>query len=495
MKTQKKVLKKILTRDTLAKNRLLPDDATVTDVCDDSRKATNGSLFVAITGNDADGKKYIDDAIANGAKYILSDYKQKIKLKNATYISSRNARRELAYIASHFFENNLRDIVAVTGTNGKSSTVDIIRQIWAYAGRNAASIGTLGVISSDGTSRKLSTTLTCPGPIELHRIFESFEDKKNPFSIAMEASSHGLSQFRLDYVPLSVCAFTNFSQDHLDYHENMENYWNAKERLFRELATSGTKFVANADDPKSRIIRRLRGKRGIEYVDYGYAANAIKIIFVKAEANYQWVSAEFFGKKVDIALPLFGKFQVYNSLCAAATCHLTGVPADTVLEALEKLRPINGRLELVSTFCKAKIYVDYAHTPDALKTALSSLREHKPKRIITVFGCGGDRDKQKRPLMGKIAEQFSDIVIVTDDNPRTEFPETIREEILKGTQHAKECGDRRQAIEMAIELLQPGDFLLIAGKGHENYQIIGKEKIRFSDKEVVWDKILSKVSK
>lgn len=490
-----KLLSDLLSNETLSQNSALNcEKLFVSDICDDSRRASDGCLFVAINGNKIDGKKYIDDAISNGAKYIIFESEEKQKIENqhngVFFVQTKNARKELAYIASRFFESNLDDIVAVTGTNGKSSTVDITRQIWTHANKNAISVGTLGIIYGDGHAQKLSGTLTCPPSIELHKIFHSLSDSvSEKFSAVIEASSHGINQHRLDYIPFSVCAFTNFTQDHLDYHETMEQYWQAKERLFSELAGNNTKFIVNADDQKSENIKSIAKKRNILCMDYGYNAKDVKIINIKAEQTHQLVTVSFFGKEILFHLPLFGKFQVYNSLCAAANCYLTGLKIETIIETLEKVHPINGRLELVTRFNSANIYVDYAHTPDALKNSILSLREHNPKRIITVFGCGGERDHQKRKIMGEIAEKFSDIVIVTDDNPREESPKEIRKMIIEGCKNALEVGNRKNAIESAIDMLQDGDALLIAGKGHENYQQIGKDFIHFSDKEVVLNKV------
>lgn len=493
-----KKLRDILSENVLSKHDFLINekfaDALVYDLCDDSRKASEGSLFVAIAGNATDGKKYIEDAISNGARYVISESDNQFKEKydDVLFISVDNARHELAYAASRFFESKLEDVIAVTGTNGKSSTVDIIRQIWSNDKRKTISIGTLGIVDESGMRTKLSGTLTSPNPIDLHRILHSFSSKSNSekLSVAIEASSHGIDQHRLDCLPLSVCAFTNFTQDHLDYHKTMDNYWQAKERLFSELSSKDTKFVINADDPKSEKISEIAKKQNVRCVEYGYKAGDVKIIDVIAEQNRQKIRALFFGKEISFALPLFGKFQVFNSLCAATACYLTGVKSEKIIEALENLNPINGRLEQVALMDNEKrIYIDYAHTPDALKNAILSLREHNPKRIITVFGCGGERDHQKRRIMGEIAQKFSDLVIVTDDNPRGEPPEEIRKMIITGCPNAIEVEKRQNAIEYAIDMLQDGDSLLIAGKGHEDYQQIGKQFFQFSDKEVVLNKV------
>lgn len=488
-----KNLRDILSNEALRQNSyLICKDWPVFDICDDSRKASNGSLFVAINGNNSDGKKYIADALSKGAKYVVLEGGEQTHAEdgNVLFIYIKNSRKELAHIASHFFESDLSDIVAVTGTNGKSSTVDIIRQIWTHDRRNAVSVGTLGIIRDNEIVNASSGNLTSPPSIELHKIFNSLSKSNlKKYSVAIEASSHGIDQYRLDYIPFSVCAFTNFTQDHLDYHKSMDQYWLAKERLFSELASKFTKFVINSDDLKFERIRSIAERRNIDCISYGYNSKNVKIVDIALKENSQIVSASFFGKEITFALPLFGKFQVYNSLCAAASCYLTGVKIETIIDALENIRPISGRLELASCFRGGKIYIDYAHTPDALQNSLLSIRENSPKRIITVFGCGGERDQQKRKIMGEIAEKFSDIVIITDDNPRTESPAEIRKMILKGCRNALEIGDRRKAIERAMDMLRDGDALLIAGKGHEKYQQIGTKFAYFSDKEIVLNRI------
>ena len=515
----------------------------VSNICDDSRKVTEGCMFVAISGSIHDGNKYISDAIASGAKYIVLDDKNAkpgmvVENNGTIFIYVENARIALAKIASAFFQSKFRNIISVTGTSGKSSTVDIVRQIWMHDGRKAASIGTLGVIINNETA-KLSENLTSPGAIELRKIFNNL-NKNCVTDIAMEASSHGIDQHRLDCIDFSVCAFTNMSQDHLDYHGTMENYWNAKEKLFSELASDKTIFVANADSEYFNKINEIAKKRNIKCVSYGYKSSDIKIISVEARTNHQDVKISFFENEFSFSLPLYGEFQVYNSMCAAAICYFTGVKIDNIINALTKLNTINGRLEHVVDFNSAKIYIDYSHKPDALKNAILSLRKYNPKRIITVFGCGGDRDQQKRKLMGEVASKFSDIVIVTDDNPRSEDPAQIRKMILEGCANIRvlskssifedflgdaarktavysdvhedlstgsttkipkrrlfrknfcvfEIGDRKEAIEYAIDSLSEGDALLVAGKGHETYQQNKEKLIHFSDKEIILEKVL-----
>ena len=457
----------------------------VTDVVDDSRKATLGSMFFAISGNKSDGNIFIQDAIKNGAKFIVN-YGEEFSIKkhdDVVLISVTNPRKELARVCSIFWPINFDHVIAVTGTNGKSSTVDIVRQIWINSGINSASIGTLGIITKDS---EIKGSLTSPGAVSLHHIFDDLKKKKIK-NVAMEASSHGLDQHRVDGIKFSVCAFTNFTQDHLDYHKTFENYWSAKERLFSE--SSGDFFVINSDDIMSEKIKKIACEKNIKCISYGKKSDQIKLISVREIDQYQKVKILFFGREIEFNLSLAGDFQVYNSLCAVGICYATGIPIESICDSLKNLKPINGRLELVGQFNDSNIYIDYAHTPDALKNAILSLRKHTKNKLVIVFGCGGDRDKDKRHLMGKIAKEFADVVIVTDDNPRNENPSEIRNMILEGCSDAKEIGDRKEAIKFAIHQLQPGDILLVAGKGHEDYQILANGRIHFSDKEIILDEI------
>ena len=457
----------------------------VSDIVDDSRKATFGSMFFAINGNASDGNVFVQDAIKNGAKFIVScgEKFSMEKRGDVVFISVANPRKELARVCSVFWPAEFDHVIAVTGTNGKSSTVDIVRQIWINSGINAASVGTLGIITKDS---EIKGSLTSPGAVALRHIFDDFR-KKNIKNVAMEASSHGLDQHRVDDIKFSVCAFTNFTQDHLDYHKTFENYWRAKERLFSEL--SGDFFVVNSDDIMSEKIEKIASKKNVKYISYGKKSDQIKLISIREIDQYQKVKISFFGKEIEFDLSLAGDFQVYNSLCAMGICYATGIPIETICDSLKKLKPINGRLELVGQYNGANIYIDYAHTSDALKNAILSLRKHAKNRLIVVSGCGGDRDKDKRHLMGKIAQEFADVVIVTDDNPRNEDPKSIRKMILDGCTDAKEIGDRKEAIKFAINQLRLGDILLVAGKGHEDYQILAGGKIHFSDREIILDEI------
>ncbi|MBQ3565345.1 MAG: UDP-N-acetylmuramoyl-L-alanyl-D-glutamate--2,6-diaminopimelate ligase [Alphaproteobacteria bacterium] len=459
----------------------------IKDVTDDSRKVVSGGMFVAVEGNAADGKQYIQDAIAKGAVCVVLNGPKNSVRKNEDVIEvcAEDVRAELAHICAHFFQYNLDKIVAVTGTNGKSSTVDIVRQIWQAQNIKSASIGTLGVITKD---EKITTGLTSPGSVALHRILSKLS-ADNVKNVAMEASSHGIIQKRIDDIKFDVCAFTNFSQDHLDYHKTLENYWDAKSRLFSELANSESVIIANADDEKFEQIFKIAQSRNIKCIGYGKNASDIKILDVERGKNKQIVHVSFLQKDVQIDLPLVGDFQVYNTLCAMAICYYTGVSLEYIIEAVKNLQPILGRLEFVGSHNSANIFVDYAHTPDALKKAILSLRPFAKNRLIVMFGCGGNRDAGKRKIMGQVASEFADISVITDDNPRNESPELIRKMILEGCPNGIEIADRAAAIKESIKLLQPGDILLVAGKGHEDYQILADKTIHFNDKEIIQGEI------
>ncbi|MDR0678058.1 MAG: UDP-N-acetylmuramoyl-L-alanyl-D-glutamate--2,6-diaminopimelate ligase [Holosporaceae bacterium] len=463
----------------------------VSSICDNSKHTPPESMFIALGRDITNRKNHINEAISNGAKYILQDSENgenyfTIK-DNILFLFAKNVRRELAHVASTFFRSNFEILVAVTGTNGKTSTVDILRQIWIESGISAASIGTLGVITRE-KCEKLPHNMTSPDCVELHRILHTLCESgiKN---IAMETTSQAIDQHRIDEIRFNLCAFTNLSQDHLDYHKTFENYWNAKERLFSELADDNSIFVVNDDDKYSEKIYEIAQNRGIKCFSYGRSSNDIKIMDIIAKEYNQRVKISFFGKEISFVLPLQGAFQVYNSVCAAVTAHLLGLDLEKIIDHLPKLQSINGRLELIAQLGATSVYIDYAHTPDALKNALLALRNHAKKRIITVFGCGGNRDQQKRILMGEVAQKFSDFTIITDDNPRNEDPEQIRKMILQGCPEATEIGDRKEAIEFAINMSSDGDILLIAGKGHEIYQQKEGESLDFSDRKTILEAV------
>jgi UDP-N-acetylmuramoyl-L-alanyl-D-glutamate--2,6-diaminopimelate ligase len=370
----------------------------------------------------------------------------------------------------------------MTGTNGKSSTVEFLRQIWAFAGRSAACFGTLGVQAPNGYRPLTHTT---PDAVALHATLSELASEGVTHA-AMEASSHGLDQYRLDAVRVTASGFTNLTQDHFDYHADAEDYFLAKARLFTELTPKGAAVVINTNDDYGRRLVKMCQARGQEVMQVGWSGQDIRIDEVMPRASSQIVTLVVQGERRQIELPLAGEFQVLNAVSALGLAMVTGVDKSTALAALENLHGVAGRMERAGqTKDGAPIFVDFAHTEDGLDKLLRSVRPHTMGEIIVAFGCGGDRDPDKRPKMGRVAAKLADAVIVTDDNPRTEDAATIRKAVLKGCPNATEIGDRAAAIREGIKRLGPQDCLVIAGKGHEQGQIIGTEIVPFSDGEQV----------
>jgi UDP-N-acetylmuramoyl-L-alanyl-D-glutamate--2,6-diaminopimelate ligase len=459
-------------------------DPDIVGVAADSRQVKPGFLFAALRGAIRDGRAFAGDAVANGAVAILTDDPAALALDppqcgHVRIVADPNPQRRLALIAARFYGRQPRAIAAVTGTNGKTSVAHFTREIWAALGHEAASLGTLGLISP---ARHRAGALTTPDPVALHRDLADLA-AAGVEHVAIEASSHGLAQYRLDGIALAAGAFTNLTRDHLDYHGDMESYRAAKERLFTELLAAGRVAVLNADIPEYRRLAALCQEREQRIVAYGNAPDAELRILHRLPRPYgQHIAAEFFGERHDIELPLVGAFQAMNVLAALGLVIATGGDLGAAVAALARLSGVPGRLQLVGeTASGAPVFVDYAHTPDALATVLGALRPHAAERLVVVFGAGGDRDRGKRPLMGRVAADLADRVYVTDDNPRTEDPAGIRRAIMAAAPDATEIGDRRQAIAAATAELRPGDVLVIAGKGHESGQIIGRQVIPFDD--------------
>jgi UDP-N-acetylmuramoyl-L-alanyl-D-glutamate--2,6-diaminopimelate ligase len=400
---------------------------------------------------------------------------------NVAFIEAKNVRRALALAAAAFFPRQPKTIAAVTGTSGKTSVAAFTRQIWSSLGLAAGSIGTVGVVSPKGEQYG---SLTTPDPIELHRTLDTLAGE-GVTHLALEASSHGLDQHRLDGVRVSAGGFTNLSRDHLDYHPTMEAYLAAKLRLFSDLLPPGGTAVFNTDDCYSGQVAETAKARGLKILTVGERADGIKLLDGAIEGFGQRVTFGHAGKQYRVKLPLVGNFQVQNVAISAGLVLATAAEPERVFAALEHLQGAKGRLDLAGTFHVAPIFIDYAHKPDALQKAIEALRPYTRRQLIVVFGCGGDRDKGKRPIMGRIAHEHADRVIVTDDNPRSEKPAAIRAEILAAAPGAEEIGDRGQAIRTAISRLQAGDVLLIAGKGHETGQIVGDRVLDFSDHAAV----------
>jgi UDP-N-acetylmuramoyl-L-alanyl-D-glutamate--2,6-diaminopimelate ligase len=468
---------------------LLPDAAIdarlsaidVTGVTADSRKVQPGFVFVAIAGNKADGAAFALKAVDAGAAAIVGEHRPDGLPDAVAFIQVANARRALSLAAAKFYPRQPGTIAAVTGTSGKTSVAAFTREIWTALGLQAASIGTVGVVSPKGEEYG---SLTTPDPVELHRSLDELA-AEGVTHLALEASSHGLDQHRLDGVRIAAGAFTNLSRDHLDYHPTLEAYLAAKLRLFSDLIAPGGTAVINVDDCYAGQVVAAAEKRGLTVMTVGEKGADIKLIGGAIDGFAQVVEITHGGRIYKVKLPLVGGFQVQNAAVAAGLAIATGAEPARVFAALEKLTGAKGRLELSGTRNGAPIFIDYAHKPDALAKALAALRPYASGRLIVVFGCGGDRDTGKRPIMGRIAHDNADRVIVTDDNPRSEEPGAIRAAILAAAPGATEIGDRAQAIRAGITELKSGDVLLIAGKGHEIGQIVGGKVLPFSDHDAV----------
>jgi UDP-N-acetylmuramoyl-L-alanyl-D-glutamate--2,6-diaminopimelate ligase len=458
-----------------------PDGIAVSEITADSRQVKPGMVFFALVGSRADGLGYAGEAAKRGAAAVVGEVERPAGLPESTpYIRVADARACLARAAARLFPRQPATIAAVTGTNGKTSVVAFSRQIWAALGKKSASLGTLGVRSPSG---EIKGNLTTPDPVALHELLDRLAGE-GVTHLAMEASSHGLDQRRLDGVRLAAGAFTNLTRDHLDYHRTLEAYRAAKLRLFDTLLPGGAAAVINADSPEAAIISTIASKRGLRPVTVGRKGNDLVLRESKPEKYGQVLLVGTGGKDHRVRLPLAGEFQAANALVAAGIAVATGADTADALAALEKLEGATGRLERVGEKDGAPIFVDYAHTPDALANALDALKPYG-RRLMVVFGAGGDRDPGKRPLMGEVAVRRADCVFVTDDNPRSENPAAIRRAILAAAPGAIEIGDRAAAIKAAIGELRPGDVLLIAGKGHETGQIVGDRTLPFSDQAAV----------
>jgi UDP-N-acetylmuramoyl-L-alanyl-D-glutamate--2,6-diaminopimelate ligase len=452
----------------------------VTGINADSRAIAPGEAFFAIPGTRVHGDAFLDQAVKRGASVVVTD-REPATDPGVPVIRVRDVRTAYARAAARQFAPQPQVSVAVTGTNGKSSIVSFVRQIWHGAGIRAASLGTVGVETAAGIEPR---ELTTADALSLHRDLAALK-AKGIDHVALEASSQGLDQRRVDGIKFQAVAFTNLSRDHLDYHADMDEYRDAKVRLFKDLIAEGGAAVVNSDDPEHMPFLFAALDRGATLLTVGAEGAFLEITSAVAEGYGQRVTGRLVGEPVSFHLPLTGAFQVSNAGVALALAMSTGAPQAPAVAALETLRGAKGRIELVGEHNGAAIFVDYSHKPVALETVLEALRPYATHHLHVVFGCGGDRDKGKRPMMGEVAARLADRVTVTDDNPRTEDAATIRGQIMAAAPKAREIGDRRQAIEHAIRDLSKGDVLLIAGKGHEDYQIIGTTKHHFSDHEVV----------
>lgn len=450
----------------------------VTGITADSRKAAPGVLFAALSGSKADGAKFIADAAVKGAVAVLAAETASVPDGLAIpVLRAPEPRRALALMAAAFYARQPEVAVAVTGTSGKTSVAEFTRQLFAAAGRRAASLGTIGLVKPDGA---VYGSLTTPDPVTLHETLAALA-AEGISHLAFEASSHGLDQYRLDGVKVSAGAFTNLGRDHLDYHPTTEAYLAAKLRLFEELLPPGAPAVVNADGARAGDVVRAAEKRGLRLVTVGAKGETVCLEKLGRDGFAQTLTVRHAGRTYNVRLPLIGTYQVENALVAAGLAIAVGEDPAVVIPALEGLSGVKGRLEIVGEKNGALAIVDYAHKPEALEAALDGVRPFVTGKLICVFGCGGDRDRGKRPIMGAISAARADVTIVTDDNPRTEEPAAIRAEILAAAPSATEVGDRAEAIRTAVRLMQPGDVVLVAGKGHETGQIVGQTVIPFSD--------------
>jgi UDP-N-acetylmuramoyl-L-alanyl-D-glutamate--2,6-diaminopimelate ligase len=447
----------------------------------DSRAVRPGHLFVAIPGTKADGLQYVAGAVAAGAAAIMAERAPDALPAGVAFVKVANARRALALCAARLYPRQPGTIAAVTGTSGKTSVAAFTRQIWQALGHQAASIGTVGIVSPRGETYG---SLTTPDPTDLHRTLDVLAGE-GVTHLALEASSHGLDQYRLDGVRVTAGGFTNISRDHMDYHPTMEHYVAAKLRLFDTLIPSDGAAVVVADHPESEAFIRVAKARRLRLITVGRTGEGIRLVESAIDGFAQTLVLLHAGRTHRVRLPLVGAFQVENALVAAGFAIATGGNPDAVFAALAGLKGAKGRLDLVGASNGAPIFVDYAHKPDALAKALDALRPYVQRCLVVVLGCGGDRDKGKRPMMGAIAAEKADRVIVTDDNPRSEEPAAIRAEILAAAPGAVEIGDRGEAIRRAVGELARGDVLLVAGKGHESGQIVGDRVLPFTDHAAV----------
>ncbi len=455
-------------------------DVEIRGLARDSREVESGHLFAALPGATGDGRSYIGDAVRRGAVAILAPSGTPVP-GNLPAIFSHGPRQALARIAARFYPVQPDLLAAVTGTSGKTSVVQFTRQIWQACGHKSAAIGTLGIMG-DGIERHGS--LTTPDCIRLHRDLQTLAREKGITHVAVEASSHGLDQFRLDGLRLKLAAFTNLGRDHLDYHPTMEHYFAAKARLFKELLPEDGVAVLRHGIPEYESLAAILNRRGIRIISFGAHDGDLCLRGAKETPEGQELDLDIFGARIKCPVRLAGNFQGLNLLCAAGLALAGGQAVKKVTAALPGIKGVRGRMELVGAHKGARVYVDYAHKPDALENALSALRPSAPGRLAVVFGCGGGRDAGKRSMMGSIGARLADIVVVTDDNPRMEEPASIRRAIMQGCKGATEIAGRGEAIAHALSLLKPGDALVIAGKGHEQGQILGDAVLPFDDADM-----------
>lgn len=450
----------------------------------DSRTVEKDFLFVAVRGEKFNGEEFINEAVQKGAKFILleSDSFFEKDIGGIKYIYTPELKKDLARLCSLVYDNRSENIVAITGTNGKTSTVHFVREILKNVNIECATIGTLGLVWPGGKTEVSQGTLTSPDAVQLGKILEKIKSKNINY-VAMETSSHGIDQYRMFGNKFKVVAFTNFSQDHLDYHKTMDSYFDAKAKLFSEYADENSVCVLNGDIPEyKKLLKICKDKR---VITYGFSDG--DVFYIRADKFERGCRGNIsIGKeKFPFEINIKSHYQLNNILCAASIAYSLRISPQKIAEALGKLDNVPGRMQCLKQNDSPCVYVDYAHTPDALKNAICDAKSTCHGKLFLVFGCGGNRDRPKRKLMGKIANELAEVVIITDDNPRMEDPASIREEIVSECPNAVNIASRRDAIAYALEKAKIEDCVLIAGKGHENYQIIGENKNYFSDIEEV----------
>ena len=454
----------------------IDSDSEVTGFALDHRKVARGNVFGAFRGARFNGEDFIGEAVKRGAVAVVA--RLEAKAEGAAHLAADEPRKLFADLAARYFAPYPETVVAVTGTNGKTSTVELTRQLWRMAGHRSASIGTLGVTTADD---QVKTGLTTPDIVTFLSNMAGLK-RMGISHVAYEASSHGLDQYRAEGVPVRAAAFTNLSRDHLDYHPDMDAYFEAKMRLFDEVVdANGTAVIWTGDAKSVEVIERAR-RRGLKLITVGPGGETIDLVSRQSTPLGQQLVLRHDGNEHKLALPLIGAYQMNNVLTAAGLALATGGEWAATLSGMGRVSPVRGRLErAVISRAGAPVYIDYAHTPDAVEAAIEALRPHVEGRLITVLGAGGDRDEGKRPEMGAVAARLSDVVIITDDNPRSEEPAQIRRAVLGGAPEATEIGDRREAIAAAITMAKAGDIVLVAGKGHEQGQIVGDQVLPFDD--------------
>ena len=458
-------------------------DMEIEGLTSDSREVKPNFLFAVLDNGVTSGEQYIPQAIQAGASAILTQNKPQNAPENVLFLLAENPNKTFGIMLKNFYHAQPQNIAAITGTNGKTSIADFVRQMIFALGHNAASMGTLGLIKNDQAPVPFNNTT--PGAMTIHKTLHNLKNEGFDYLI-METSSHGICQYRVSGVDFKVAGFTNLTQDHLDFHKTMQNYYEAKKLLFTDIMPHGGTAVLNADISVFEDLKEACLEAGHKVISYGHQGKDIQVLQEDPCHNGQNIKINYFGKICDVFVPLAGDFQVMNVLCALGMASALTGKKEELLALVPNLKGAKGRLQYIGTTPKGgAVYVDYAHTPDAIENIITSMRPHTQNKLHILFGCGGDRDKTKRPIMGKIAQDLADYVYVADDNPRTENPETIRQEIMAGCPDALNLGDREKAIAFAMDKLEKGDVLLVAGKGHETGQYINGKVLPFNDEEVV----------